>query len=901
MKKQLLTYLLLLVSFGIFATHNRAGEITYRYLGVNKYEVIITTYTKDSAPADRCFLDINWGDGTSSTLPRINGQTNSSACPGGERIGVYIGNDVRKNVYRGVHQYSASGFYELSFEDMNRNAGVANIPQSVNKPFFVSTILGIAPGIGANSSPVLTNPPIDDGCLNRRFEHNPGAVDPDGDSLSYSLVLCREAGGATIPTTYDPNIVQAPIKIDSVKGDLIWDTPQQIGQYNFAIEITEWRKDGNGRYDMIGSVVRDLQVNINNCNNRPPVIDPVGPFCVEAGQTLNFNVTATDPDSGPALPPRSGTAYDAITLTAFGAPYEVVFPADSLYEVDTQTVTGTFNWNTDCEHVRRLPYMVTFRAEDDPSARVTNETKLVDLYTTEITVVAPAPKNPAASGLQGGIALNWDKSICTDAIGYKVYRRAGSYGFVPSECETGVPDYTGYKLIGSTPHVDSLNYLDTVDLLNGVQYCYMVIAHFDDGAESYASEEFCAAKQIDGPLITNADVLNTDQQFGSIDIKWTPPPSIDSANFPPPYSYKLYRAEEIDGSNFVEIQSLPAYTDTTFRDTLINTLDRGYNYKVEFYSGSPGILAGTSDPASSIFLQVNPNDESNILRFNHFTPWQNDTFVVYRENPTGSGIFDSLDLAFANTYVDTGLINGEEYCYKALAIGRYTAPNTPQGLLNNSQIACGSPLDTNAPCPPQSYVQFSDCEADQLRIEWSLSVDSGCTNDISYFNVYYKPTQDDDFPSRPIATGITNFYYEIDGDPVAGCYAITAVDDADQDPNGVANESMFSQVMCIEACPLINFPNVFTPNSDGSNDFFTASSYKDVAELDIQIFNRWGTMVYQSTNPNDFFENGWDGTDMNTGEPCSDGVYYYVAKFTPVSIVRAEEQVAKGFVHLFRN
>ena len=53
------------------ATHNRAGEITFRQVGVRTYEVTITTYTKSDAPADRCDLLIEWGDGSSSTLYRV--------------------------------------------------------------------------------------------------------------------------------------------------------------------------------------------------------------------------------------------------------------------------------------------------------------------------------------------------------------------------------------------------------------------------------------------------------------------------------------------------------------------------------------------------------------------------------------------------------------------------------------------------------------------------------------------------------------------------------------------------------------------------------------------------------------------------------------------------------------
>ena len=45
-----------------FATHNRAGEITYTHVSGLTYEVLITTYTKESSPADRPVLYLFWGD-----------------------------------------------------------------------------------------------------------------------------------------------------------------------------------------------------------------------------------------------------------------------------------------------------------------------------------------------------------------------------------------------------------------------------------------------------------------------------------------------------------------------------------------------------------------------------------------------------------------------------------------------------------------------------------------------------------------------------------------------------------------------------------------------------------------------------------------------------------------------
>ena len=872
------------------ATHNRAGEITYRWITGLTYEVTITTYTRDSAPADRCELEINWGDGSTNILKRINGVSspgNPNPCQSvGAQPGQPIGNDVRMNVYRGTHTYLSSGSYILSFEDPNRNAGVNNIIQSISVPFYVESLIVISPGIGGNSSPELTNPPIDDGCLNQRFEHNAGAFDIDGDSLSYRLVPCRTAGGAFITTTYDPAFVQDSVEINPITGDLIWDAPRNAGQFNFAFEITEWRKDGNGKFVRIGYVVRDMQVNIDQCPqiNRPPQIPEVGPFCVEAGQNLNFTIQATDPDNDP------------VALRAFGGPYQVSNPAAPLSTVGSNPVFGTFSWDTRCIHVRKQPYYLTIEAKDDPSARSTNLPRLVSLSTIEIRVVAPAPQNPQAVSDGDVIRLSWDPSICPGANAYKIYRRESSYGFVPSDCETGVPEYTGYELLDTVDGVNNVNYTDSIDLQRGVEYCYMVVACFPDGSESYASIEFCSSLSLSMPMMTNVDVTVTDSTNGSIEIAWIYPPVLDSALFPPPYSFSLYRAEGLDGSNFTQIYN---GNDTSFTDPNLNTITQAYRYKVEMFSGAANDLLGEADAASSPFLVIAPGDGSNVLNVNENTPWRNTEFVIFREEPNGSGNFVVRDTSYSNTYRDTGLTNGTEYCYKVLTVGAYTASDSlPAPLLNNSQIACSAPVDTSSPCAPDLFGEFY-CERDSLYLEWNYPIDSTCSQDVVEYRLYYKANEEDDFTFYSSFTAGGNNFFSITEPPVIGCYAITAVDDANNDVNGIANESDFSQIICAEPCPDISFPNVFTPNSDGSNDFFTAIDYRNIGDLFIQIFNRWGVLVYETNNAQEFLQIGWDGRDMNSGEPCSPGVYYYLCRYTPETLGAPNPEEVKGFLHLF--
>ncbi len=72
----------------------------------------------------------------------------------------------------------------------------------------------------------------------------------------------------------------------------------------------------------------------------------------------------------------------------------------------------------------------------------------------------------------------------------------------------------------------------------------------------------------------------------------------------------------------------------------------------------------------------------------------------------------------------------------------------------------------------------------------------------------------------------------------------------------------------IEYCK-IKIANVFTPNNDGTNDFIQFSDSCNI-EMDVQIYNRWGNLVFNTNDPNI----PWNGTDL-TGRKLNEGVYFY--------------------------
>lgn len=109
---------------------------------------------------------------------------------------------------------------------------------------------------------------------------------------------------------------------------------------------------------------------------------------------------------------------------------------------------------------------------------------------------------------------------------------------------------------------------------------------------------------------------------------------------------------------------------------------------------------------------------------------------------------------------------------------------------------------------------------------------------------------------------------------------------------GCTNDTTF--IITIENLPLnYDLPNVFTPNGDNANDNFTINA-QNAESLEIVILNRWGNVVFESTDVN--FE--WNGNVQNDGNECVDGTYFYKFTITGEGDQEAEEH---GFVQLVRD
>ena len=640
-KLTLILILLLGLASPAMATHQRAAEITYTWLGGNAYEFTLTCYTYTPSPAgmQRDSLPIRWGDGMEEYIPRVVLQN--------------LGDNYTLNVYKAVHNYSSSGTYIISMEDANRNYGVVNVPNSVNVPMYIETELVINPFLGNNNSVQLLNAPVDKGCVGKLYLHNPSAYDPDGDSLSYKLVKCKGMDGMEIPGYNFPQASQS-FEIDPVSGDLRWENPLLQGEYNVAFMVEEWRHGVK-----IGSIVRDMQILVAACDNDMPQIHCDDEFCIVAGEQLTFSISASDPNP-----------YNNVTLTASGAPLELaVSPA--ILNPETSTAPNPaleFIWNTTYSHIRNSPYQVVIHAKDDDTP-----VNLTNVKTISIKVMAPKVQNLSASVVGHDVALSWSAYPCSNASALLVYRKAGCNAYEPDACETGIRD--GYQLVASLNDVSSTVFTD-LNLSQGIDYEYRVVAQFPDGAESIVSNAACVSLSNDSPLMTHVSNDSIDLVPGHVITCWTKPQDIDE-QYVAPFFYTLKRF--LDGVESFVYEG----TDTTFLDTNLDLAEAAsLLYKVEMRDANQQTM-GESAAASAVMLTANGAFSEARLTWTESVPWIVDSTHVFKEI---NSRFVRIASVTGMEYVDADVESDKTYRYYVRTFGHYTIEDVLKPLVNYSAI-----------------------------------------------------------------------------------------------------------------------------------------------------------------------------------------------------------------------
>lgn len=199
-------------------------------------------------------------------------------------------------------------------------------------------------------------------------------------------------------------------------------------------------------------------------------------------------------------------------------------------------------------------------------------------------------------------------------------------------------------------------------------------------------------------------------------------------------------------------------------------------------------------------------------------------------------------------------------------------------------------------------------------VSLQIEADQGCKikltlNKDNLIQVYESPVAQ--FTSDVYKTDVFHPFFNLSDQSFGGQTVFYIIDDTvynyEQNPrlSFAESGSHFIQQVVINdfGCPDTSFiniqidpfttiyvPNSFTPDGNKFNNEFKPIIY-DELDYELQIFDRWGELIFESSDTKDY----WDGTYK--GQPCPDGIYGYKIKLLSF---QDGKQVFTGFVNLMR-
>ena len=249
------------------------------------------------------------------------------------------------------------------------------------------------------------------------------------------------------------------------------------------------------------------------------------------------------------------------------------------------------------------------------------------------------------------------------------------------------------------------------------------------------------------------------------------------------------------------------------------------------------------------------------------------------------------------SYTDLAWSNAESTWVDSAAVASFDFPDTQFNLpplyqttdlslaVDNIAQALGMEPDSvtvafNAPIAVKSHVT-SRTETRGKQGELTNELERPTTEDVLTgsaelrIQFYSNPTPAASYFSWRVYKGTALMYtrndenlFEVFTDPAA--YRVVCTVSGVECPCEACNHDSTEVTVNISASDL-RVPNVFTPIGDGLNDEFRVQ-YRSIVEFHCWVYNRWGKLVYEWTDP----AKGWDGT-IN-GRPAAEGAYFYVIR-----------------------
>lgn len=402
MKRKLFLALiyLIIISSHAFASHSAGGEITYKYVGNNKYDVTFKYYRDCRGGASN---NLNFYLLCPATSASVNLATTltgirdiSSTCATGVKCqpsntSISSGSPIfEEHTYATTLDFNGalSSFkncctLKLGMGECCRTGSITT--GAAGNDFWVTNTLELCK-VSNNSSPEFAFPPTFVSSCNQSTYWNFSARDTvDNDSLSYSFTdpltswygktswasgfSSKSPFSVYWPSGYDKSKGPRPdanppigVYLDPQRGTLVF-APTNCSEVSvMAVSVKEWRKDSSGKYQQIGEIIRDIQfvVSTSPLNNSPSITSPLT-FTICEGVMNYIDIVTNDKVYNPPPPFKSNPPDSTSIEWDHG-----ISGAHFKYVSDTARLkVGRFSWIPLSGSSRKNPYYFNVKVKDN--------------------------------------------------------------------------------------------------------------------------------------------------------------------------------------------------------------------------------------------------------------------------------------------------------------------------------------------------------------------------------------------------------------------------------------------------------------------------------------------------------------------------------------------------------
>lgn len=279
---------------------------------------------------------------------------------------------------------------------------------------------------------------------------------------------------------------------------------------------------------------------------------------------------------------------------------------------------------------------------------------------------------------------------------------------------------------------------------------------------------------------------------------------------------------------------------------------------------------------SQTFTVVNP---SSSAVFNDLT-YENEGFVSSTDNGTFiRNMNESDDYIFP-----VGSSDGDRR-YRPVVIGAYSNDAQSYSVRMNNY----SPNENSMPVNQMAE------DLDKVNNKYYHSIErieGGASADLS---IAYDPAKDQAWESIAFWSLDQDLWEDTKDNAKSNFGSYVAVSKANWDfpeeNTEYALDKKAKEIIIVES---------FSPNGDGSNDYFSVDNLEMYPNTEVWIYTRWGLEVFHT----DDYKNDWDGTSQSNlnigGDELPEGTYYYVMKLGGDESLSNSGKTYKGFVYLKR-